>query len=97
MKIVNAKLLTDFARENPNAATAINRWVEVVKAVEWKHHGDLKQVFPQADYVGNSRYVFNLKGNSYRLAAVVVFFAGMLQVRFIGTHAKYDRIDSSTI
>jgi len=97
MKIVNAKLLIDFARENPNAAAAINRWVEAVKAATWRHHSDLKQLFPQADYVGNSRYVFNLKGNDYRLVAVVVFFAGTLQVRFIGAHAKYDRIDCSTI
>ena len=97
MKIVNAKLLVDYARENPNAATAINRWVEVVSAAAWKHHGDLKQLFPQADYVGNSRYVFDLKGNNCRLVAVVVFFAGTLQVRFIGTHARYDKIKCSTI
>ncbi len=97
VKIINAKLLIDFTRENPDAIVAINKWIEVVSAATWKHHGDLKQIFPQADYVGNGRYVFNIRGNNYRLVAVVVFFAGTLQVRFVGTHAKYDKIDCSTI
>lgn len=50
-----------------------------------------------ADYVGNSRYVFNIKGNHYRIVTVVVFFAGSMVIRFIGTHAEYDKIDASTI
>lgn len=47
--------------------------------------------------VGNSRYVFNIKWNSYKLVVVAVFFAGTLAVRFVGTHAEYDRIDASTV
>ncbi|GHT10209.1 toxin RelE [Bacteroidia bacterium] len=97
MDIINAKLLFDFAKNNPNAAGAINRWVEIVKTEKWKHHNDLKQTFPQADYVGNNRYVFNIAGNNYRLVAAAVFFAGALHIRFIGTHAQYDKIDCSTI
>ena len=63
----------------------------------WKNHADLKQDFPSANYVGNSRYVFNIKGNSYRMVVVVIFVAGILTIQFIGTHEEYDRINCSTI
>jgi len=57
----------------------------------------MKADFPDADYVTNSRYVFNLKGNNYRLIVVVVFFAGELNIRFAGTHSEYDKIQAKTI
>ncbi|MGV8135475.1 MAG: type II toxin-antitoxin system HigB family toxin [Mangrovibacterium sp.] len=57
----------------------------------------LKQTFPSADYVGNARYVFNIKGNGYRIVTVVVFIAGTLAIRFVGTHEEYDKIDCKTI
>ena len=53
--------------------------------------------FHATDYVGNQHYVFNIKGNSYRLIVVVKFTIGYIFVRFIGTHADYDKIDASTI
>jgi mRNA interferase HigB len=54
---------------------------------------DLKAAFPSADYIGGSRYVFNIQGNDYRLVAVVLFAEGVLTVCFIGTHAEYDRVN----
>ena len=53
--------------------------------------------FASADYVANNRYVFNIKGNSYRIVVVLIFFAGELNIRFAGTHAEYDKIDAKTI
>jgi mRNA interferase HigB len=47
--------------------------------------------------VTNSRYVFNLKGNNYRIIVVLMFFAGELNIRFAGTHAEYNKIDAKTI
>ncbi len=47
---------------------------------------------PSADFVGNNRYVFNIKGNNYRTVVLVVFFAGTVAIRFIGTHYEYDKI-----
>ena len=58
----------------------------------WKKHPDLKAAFPSADYVGNDRYVFNISGNKFRLVTIVVFFQGFLHIRFVGTHAEYDKI-----
>ena len=68
------------------------RWAEYVEKTEWKNHADLKAAFPSADYVGNDRYVFNISGNKFRLVTIVVFFQGFLHIRFVGTHAEYDKI-----
>jgi mRNA interferase HigB len=76
---------------------ALQTWVDIVESVEWKNHSDLKQTFPSADYVGNARYVFNIKGNGYRIVAVVTFVMGLLSVRFVGSHAEYDKINCGTI
>ena len=92
MKILKFKLLKDFARKHPDSADALMRWAEYVEKTEWKSHAELKQAFPSADYVGNDRYVFNISGNKFRLVTIVVFFQGFLHIRFVGTHAEYDKI-----
>jgi mRNA interferase HigB len=93
MKIINAAKLYEFVLEMPDAESAINRWVQIVNDSNWTNHHDLKRTFISADYVGNTRYVINIRGNNYRLVAVVVFFAGFVDVRFIGKHKDYDKID----
>jgi mRNA interferase HigB len=97
MKIHNKIILDYFISKHANAAKPIDRWIEIVEQAECKNHAALTKLFPSTDYVGNGRYVFNIKGNDYRLVAVVVFLDGFLSVRFIGTHAEYDKINCSTI
>ena len=57
----------------------------------------MKQTFNHVDYIANDRYVFNIKGNHYRLIARVMFHIRTVYIKFVGTHAEYDRIDISTI
>ena len=92
MKILFPEKIEEFERNHPDAREALERWSAIIANVEWKHHADLKQDFPSADYVGNNRYVFNIRGNNYRTIVLVVFFAGTAAIRFIGTHSEYDKI-----
>lgn len=97
MKIIESELLEKFIRKHAGANKAIQKWTEVCEAADWKSHADIKNDFLSVDYVGNNRYVFNIKGNNYRVVAVVIFFAGRMVIRFIGTHPEYDKIDAKTI
>ncbi len=97
MIIANKELLADFVQVHAQAAKPLNKWVEAVQAAEWKNHAELKTMFPSADYVKNGRYVFNIGGNNYRIVAVVIFIGGVMNIRFVGTHSEYDRIDCATI
>lgn len=92
MRITNSSKLNDFCKKYTVATSAVERWVAIVSKANWKNHFDLKQKFPSADYVGNKRYVFNIKGNHFRLIVVVIFVAENVDVRFIGTHNEYDKI-----
>ena len=97
MIIANKELLDDFVQSHANAVKPLNKWVEDVKAAQWQSHTDLKRMFPSAAYVKNGRYVFNIGGNNYRVIAVVIFIGSVSNIRFVGTHAEYDKIDSATI
>ena len=97
MIIANKELLDVFVQSHANAVKPLNKWIEDVMAAQWDSHADLKRMFPSADYVKNGRYVFNIGGNNFRLVAVVIFVGGVMNIRFIGTHAEYDKIDSTTI
>jgi mRNA interferase HigB len=80
-----------------DARVALDRWYHIALEAEWHNLSDIKADFPSVDYVGNQHYVFNIKGNSYRLAVVVKFTMGYVFIRFVGTHDEYDKIDCSTI
>ncbi len=97
MIIANKGILDDFVQTHPGSSKPLNKWIEIVQDAHWKNHAELKQTFPSADYVKNGRYVFNIGGNKFRLIAVVIFIGNTMSIRFIGTHAEYDKINSSTI
>ena len=63
----------------------------------WRTPEDIKASYPKASILKSSRVVFNIKGNDYRLVAAVQYRAGVLAIRFFGTHAEYDRIDAETV
>ena len=97
MRIRNKRLLDKYVTKHANVRSSLQYWIDFVEEVEWKSHNELKMDFPSADYVGKNRYVFNIQGNNYRLVVVVLFIEGYLKIRFIGTHAEYDKIDCKTV
>ena len=97
MILDNKKILDDFVEKHAKAAKPLNKWVEEVTKAQWLRHNDLKGCFPSADYIGNGRYVFNIGGNNYRIVAVVVFVYGIMTLRFVGTHAQYDKIKDCSV
>lgn len=99
MRIVSHRMLKEFY-ETPgweNSRPALERWYNITEQAMWKNLQDIKVDFPAVDYVGNQHYVFNIKGNTYRLVVVIKFTIGYIYVRFIGTHEEYDRIDCSLV
>lgn len=97
MEITQRYTLEEFVDKHADALEAINAWIQRVEEAQWKCHNDIKRDFPSADYVKNSRYVFNIKGNNYRIIVLIVFFANECNIRFVGTHAEYDKINASKI
>ncbi|RGE78381.1 MULTISPECIES: type II toxin-antitoxin system HigB family toxin [Bacteroides] len=96
MRIFTEQALREYAEEHPDSKVALQEWVTIVKKSEWACFADIKKTFNSAS-VGNQHYVFNVKGNNYRLVVVVKFTVKFVYIRFIGTHKEYDKIDCANI
>lgn len=97
MVIITKTILNEFGQKYPDAVTALNDWYKLVKIADWNSLAIVKQNFNTVDYVGNDRYVFDIRGNHYRIVAMIFFDKRTVFIRFAGTHAQYDKIDCATI
>ncbi|KAB7728726.1 type II toxin-antitoxin system HigB family toxin [Rudanella paleaurantiibacter] len=97
MVIISKTMLNEFAQRHPDVANALNEWYDIVSKADWQSFADVRQTFNHADYVGNDRFVFNVKGNQYRIVGMIFFDKRTLFVRFVGTHAQYDKINCSVV
>ena len=98
MVIISKKKIADFGEIHPQVIDPLNEWYERVSKANWNNGAELRQAYPTADFVGDNRWVFNIKGNHFRLIAMVFFNVRTVYIRFIGTHADYDKItDIKTI
>ena len=94
LRIITKKRLEVFGKEYTDAKTSLKFWYDIVTANSFYSVQEVIQVFNTADYVGNERIVFNIAHNKYRLIAKFRFHirAQRVYIRFIGTHAEYDKI-----
>lgn len=97
MKLVNLTALENFAIKHADARKSLTVWKQVVVLAKWKMKQDVLLDFPKARMLKNNRARFEILHNKYRLIAEVDYEDGFVQVRFIGTHAEYDKIDPEII
>lgn len=99
MRVVSHKRLKEFyeTKGYEDSRVALERWYDVAEKAEWKNLSEIKVDFPSVDYVGNQHYVFNIRGNNYRLIVVVKFIMGYIFIRKVCTHKEYDKLDCSTL
>ena len=93
MRIIARSKIIDYYTDNPDAEVALEEWYHKTKRAEWTCFADMKKTFNSVDNVGNQHYVFNIRGNNYRLVVVIMFTIKTVLIRFIGTHADYDKLD----
>jgi mRNA interferase HigB len=97
MVIANKEVLERYFRKNINVKSSVEKWMSEVVAAQWATFNDLRLDFPSADYAGNGRVIFNIKGNDYRLIVIVLYVINVVEIRWIGTHAEYDKIKDCSI
>lgn len=97
MRIFTEQTLKEYTEKHPESKVALQEWVAIVRRSEWTCFADVKATFNSVDNIGNQHYVFNIKGNNYRLVVVIKFTIKFVYIRFIGTHKEYDKIDCRNI
>jgi mRNA interferase HigB len=95
MRIISRKTLRQFweKADYADAEQPLKAWFREASSADWASPAAIKAAFGTASIVANNRVVFNIGGNKYRLVVKVNYPYRVLYVRFIGTHAQYDRID----
>ncbi len=97
MRIIARKALREFWETHPDAEQALRAWFTEAKGAAWKTPTDIKARYADASIVANNRVVFNIRGNNYRLVVRINYDFGIVYIRFVGTHAAYDKIKVETI
>ncbi len=97
MQVLSHKTLKAFWETHPDAEDALTNWFDVVEDADWTTPNDVKAAFSTASFLADNRVVFNIRGNHYRLIVRIAYRYKSVQIKFIGTHAEYDKIDANTI
>jgi mRNA interferase HigB len=97
MRIFSRRTLRAFWESHRDAEQPLRAWFAEAKKADWKQPADILRDYSNSRVLGKNRAVFNIKGNDYRLVVTVRYDKGSVFVRFVGTHAEYDKIDALTV
>lgn len=97
MIVFSYPAIKEFIEKHMECADAMNNWYRVMKITDFTNYKELKQMFGTVEGVGNDRYVFDIKGNKYRIVAMIHFKVRTVYIRFVGTHKQYDKINAKNI
>lgn len=92
MRIISFRKLREFFEKDPAAKVPMQDWYKRAGKMDWDTFSEMKKTFNSVDSVGNMRYVFNVRGNHYRIVAKVMFKLKRIYIRWVGNHKDYDRI-----
>ena len=97
MRVFSQSTVSRFGRSHAAAREPLRAWFKEVSRARWSGPADVRRAYASASFVGNDRVVFDIKGNAYRVVVAVKYEFRVVYIRFIGTHAEYDRVDAATI
>lgn len=97
MRVIARRTLREFGEREPEAQASLNAWYHEAKGAEWKTPVDIKEKYRSASILKSGRVVFNIAGNKYRLVVRIDYEFAIVFIRFIDTHAEYDKIDADEV
>jgi mRNA interferase HigB len=97
LRVISKKILREFWEKHSDSEQQLKSWFQETSNAEWNSPNDIKIEYPSASILSNNRGVFNIKGNKYRLIVRINYDYKMAWIRFVGTHAEYDKIDANKI
>lgn len=103
MRVISRQKLREFVdklaghKDQRAVSAALDMWYVEVSRANWTSSSDVKRHYATASIISADRIVFNIKGNSYRLVVAVDYKKGGIWIKWIGTHAAYDKIDVTKV
>jgi len=98
LQIIAKKALRDFWQRYPRSEVPLTTWYYAVSRADWTGPADVKRQFgASVDFVRDNRAIFDIGGNKYRLVVHISYPFRRLLIKFVGTHAEYDKVDPETV
>lgn len=91
MRIISRKIIDKFIRKHPDSKSSINSWYYEVKNLDWNCPADIKARYPSVSIITEKLLIFNIKGNSYRMAVKISYESKIVFIKWLGTHSEYDK------
>ncbi len=97
MRIITRKTIVNFYKKHVSSKASLEAWFSEVSEQEWNMPSDVIRQYSTADVITGKRFVFNIKGNNFRLIVDIEFKLKIVFVVWIGTHAQYDKIKAAEV
>lgn len=97
MRIIAKSTLVNFYNKHGQSKASLTAWYKEAEEANWEMPGDIIKDYPTADVITGKRFVFNIKGNNFRLVADFEFKLKIIFIVWVGTHADYDKINVKEI
>jgi mRNA interferase HigB len=97
MRVIAKQTLVKFYERYPDSKTPLVAWFNIAKKNTFSNANEVKKTFNEVSIPSDNRFVFNIKGNDYRLVIAATFENGIFYICWVGTHADYDKIDANAI
>ncbi|WP_428769571.1 type II toxin-antitoxin system HigB family toxin [Treponema sp. HNW] len=97
MRIIARKTLAEYWIKHPSVKSQLQSWFKETEKSDWQGPDDIKKRYPSASFLADNRVCFNIGGNNYRLIVKINYDFHIVYIRFIGTHAEYDKINAGTV
>ena len=99
MRVITKGALRSYWEQpgREDAEEPLKAWYAEAKGTVWQTPEDIKARYRSASFVADNRVVFNIGGNKHRLVVHVNYGVGVVLIKFVGSHAEYDKIDAPTV
>lgn len=97
MRVIAKRTLREYWEKHKDCEQQLKAWFREAETANWTSPNDIKQDYPSASILEDNRMVFNIKGNHHRLIVRINYDYGIVWIRFVGTHAEYDKIDATKV
>ena len=94
MRVITRKTVLAFAEKHPETAPGLGHWLAIARGSRWSTMADVQRAFPKAKVLNAERVRFEVAGGNYRMVVAIDFARQIAFVKFIGSHAEYDRVDA---
>jgi mRNA interferase HigB len=93
MVVISYRTIREYTNQHSDVEDQLNNWYKIAEKSDWANFNEMRRMFNSVDAVGNDLYVFNIKGNDYRLIVRIIFRVRTIYIKFIGTHKEYGKVD----